>query len=96
VNWDGEYLTVADEDANIIYRFTITGAHAKLEGSTPLTGEYAGISQLWFAKGKVVGGEWRSSGWVSYWNYPAGGNPTRTIAGFKSVSGLAISPAIKR
>jgi hypothetical protein len=95
VQWDGRYLAIGDDAMNKIYRFSISGSSGTLQGTTTLGG--AQSVQQWWIKGKKVIGSDDLPSTVWYWNYPTGGNPTKSIT--KAVFhplGATISVARKR
>ncbi|HEY1680763.1 MAG TPA: hypothetical protein VGF98_03895 [Candidatus Tumulicola sp.] len=79
VQWDGKYLTVADQTANKIYRYTIHGTKATLKGTVSLTGA-SDCSQTWIA-GSVVYCADAGNDDGEVFNYPAGGSPVATFTG---------------
>jgi hypothetical protein len=83
VQWDGNYVAVADTKAHAIYRFTISGYNGTLEGTTALSGwETRQNAQTWISGGTVAAAygvaDQRA---IGVWNYPAGGSPTQTASG---------------
>jgi hypothetical protein len=54
VQWDGNYMTVGDNTAENIYRFTFSGSKGALEGTTSLAG--APTTDQWWIDGNKVGG----------------------------------------
>jgi hypothetical protein len=93
VQWDGKYVAIGDQQSSpeTIYQFQISGNTGTKVGSTPLNGS-SGLSQFWIDGSTVVGAN-ATAGTVDYWNYPAGGSPTKTIGGFSLPLGSTISPA---
>jgi hypothetical protein len=98
VQWDGEYLAVADQEASVIYQFTISGSNATVEGSTTL-GDADDVYQFWVTGGsgkhpqgtKVVGADYGASA-SEVWAYPAGGTPLKSItSGLDNPEGVVIS-----
>jgi hypothetical protein len=93
VQWDGSYLTVTDGKINVIYRLVVSGSKAKVQGQTQLNGS-TGLRQLWIAGNKVVAANVESTsptGDVVFWNYPSGGNPTKTFGMLKEPTGVTVS-----
>ncbi len=91
VQWDGNYLTVGDNTAENIYRFTFSGSKGALEGTTSLAG--APTTDQWWIDGNKVTGP---NGYVvNFWSYPAGGNPIKTITkgGLLYPDGVTVSKA---
>lgn len=85
VQWDGKYMVVGDEGSgsqgSTLYRFTITGGTGTLESTVNLSAS-AKVAQFWAGTIKLVGPNSGSTK-VGIWPYPAGGQPLKTIAGFK-------------
>ncbi len=79
VQWDGKYVTVFDQLANNMYRYTIKGTNAKLHDTIAFTG-VSDCAQTWIA-GDVVycGDAGTDDGEVL--NYPAGGSPIAVFTG---------------
>lgn len=78
VQWDGKYITVTDQEAHAIYRYTVRGTQATLEGTVSLTGS-SDCTQTWLGSSGLVycpdGGN--NDGEV--YEYPAGGSPVATL-----------------
>jgi hypothetical protein len=94
VQWSGNRLAIGNGAATI-YEFAIRGKVAKEVGSTSLGGA-ANVVQFWIGGGKIVGPDGPDGGNkdVGIWTYPAGGEPTQTIAGpFEDPSGATVSRA---
>jgi hypothetical protein len=102
VQWDGTDLAVGSGAGSTLYQIQLSGSTGKVVGSTTLGG--AGyVWQFWITHtlgGKkshrgirVIAPTYGGSGGaeVGYWNYPAGGNPTKTITGFSQPDGAALS-----
>jgi hypothetical protein len=89
VQWDGTYVAVGDRAANVIYRFTISGIKGKEEGSVSLGGA-SDVNQFWTDGSKVIGSDTGAAN-ARFWNYPAGGSPTKTIGGLGEPVGATIS-----
>ena len=98
VQWDGAHVAVGAQgngEGSVIYQFTFSGNKGKVVGSTPLN-ESKDIAQFWIQGRKVVGPDY-GSGEVGFWNYPAGGSPTRLITrGVDGPEGATISFAEKQ
>jgi hypothetical protein len=79
VQWDGKYVTVFDQLANNLYRYTIKGTKATLHDTISFTG-VSDCAQTWIA-GDVVycGDAGLDDGEVL--NYPAGGPPIAVFTG---------------
>jgi len=91
VQWDGKYVAVADQEAPVIYQFSITGSAGTKAGETQTQGS-SDVVQF-FIRGNTVVGPNATSGQVMYWPYPAGGVQTKIISGFEVPIGTAISEA---
>jgi hypothetical protein len=92
VEWDGSDIAVGDASAAppVIDRFSIAGSSGTEVGSTTLRGA-KGLGQFWIASTHVVGPDFEKDD-VGFWSYPAGGSPTKTIAGVYGY-GAAVSVA---
>jgi hypothetical protein len=92
VEWDGSDVAVGDAGATppVIDRFSISGSTGTKVGSTTLGGA-KGVGQFWIASARVVGPDFEKDD-VGFWSYPAGGSPTKTIAGVYGY-GAAVSVA---
>jgi hypothetical protein len=79
VQWDGTYLTVTDMAESKMYRYTVSGTKATLEGTVPFSG--AGeCTQTWIAASIVFCAD-AGNGDGEIYNYPAGGSPIATLKG---------------
>ena len=91
VEWDGKHLAVGDQDDALIYRFTISGSSGTKIGTVRL--EHADdVSQFWIHGSHVIGPN-QGNGTVMFWDYPAGGEPTKTISRLREPSGATVSLA---
>ncbi len=90
VQWDGTHMAVEDAFTAVIYRFTISGMKGKEVGSTPLIGSDNAVA-FWIDGRKVIAPNVNGQT-VMFWNYPAGGPSTKTIAGFVEPIGATVSP----
>jgi hypothetical protein len=95
VQWDGKYVAVGDQfygrrqGAAGIYR--TTGAGGKIVGATALL-RYGDVVEFWIANHTVVAPD-SSARLALLYRYPAGGMPTKTIAGFNAPFGATVSLA---
>jgi len=89
VQWDGKYVAIADQEAPVIYQFTVTGSTGTEVGQTQTQGS-SDVVQF-FIHGNTVVGPNATSGQVMYWPYPAGGAQKKIISGFEVPIGTAIS-----
>jgi hypothetical protein len=100
VQWDGKYVAVGDQAYNsqptgIIRQLKVTGSRATLEGTTVLNGSQY-VQQFWIQGGVVIAGNSGGSNYneLHFYNYPAGGDPTKTITkGIAAPAGAAVSLA---
>jgi hypothetical protein len=79
VQWDGTYVTVEDQEANAIYRYSISGTTATLKSTVTLKGA-SDCSQTWIAKGVVFCADAGNDGGEVF-KYPAGGPPVAILKG---------------
>jgi hypothetical protein len=84
VAWDGSYVAVGDqyyqgEHTSAIYQLSVSGSAGTVEGTTTLTGT-CDVLQFAIATKTVVAPDDCSSS-AGYYNYPAGGSPTKTVSG---------------
>jgi hypothetical protein len=79
VQWDGTYMTVLDQDTNIIHQYTIKGTNATLHGTVTLKGA-SDCAQTWIAAGVVYCGDAGLDN-GSVYKYPKGGNPLVQFTG---------------
>lgn len=91
IQWDGKYLTVGDQNGpsgtTIIDRFSIKFGNITFIDAVPLSSQ---VGQ-YFPDGATVVGPYTTSGTVSFWSYPAGGSPTKTLAFFVAPFGSVVS-----
>ena len=78
VQWDGKYLTVLDQNTNIIHRYDVVGRRAVLKGTVLLTG--VECSQTWIATGVIYCADGLNDDGAVF-NYPAGGLAIATLTG---------------
>jgi hypothetical protein len=92
VQWEGKYVAVADN--NVIYRFGIAGSSATLKG-TVNPGSAQSLYRTWIEGKKVIGSDEEEPDTTFYWNYPAGGQPIKTLQlkGIGAPVGATISNA---
>jgi hypothetical protein len=96
VQWDGRYWAIADNGA--IYRYAIAdNGDPTFEGIVFLSDLVYEQSQLWIytAAGgsqQIIGTDDASNA-VTYWHYPAGGEPIASITGYLNQPyGVTVSP----
>jgi hypothetical protein len=104
VQFDGQFMTVADRSSGIIYRFTIDGTAGTEVGSTSLGKK---LVQTWIAGDEVVAAWSQTAGnqqaaclpgacasGVSIWHYPAGGLAFQELGNEpENATGVTISVA---
>lgn len=91
VQWDGKYIAVGNRGAGVVYRTTETGHVAQ----TISLKDGTNVEQFWIQGSTIVGPNAQSPGTVSFWRYPAGGSPTKTLSGLSYPFGAAVSLAQK-
>jgi hypothetical protein len=79
VQWDGKYVTVDDQIADAIYRYTISGTKATLKGTVPLTGS-SDCAQTWITTAVVFCADAGNNDGEVF-NYPAGGSAIAVFSG---------------
>jgi hypothetical protein len=79
VQWDGAYVTVFDQLANALYRYTIAGTKATLRGTVKFTGS-SDCTQTWIVKDLVYCAD-AGNGDGEVFTYPAGGPATALLTG---------------
>jgi hypothetical protein len=79
VQWDGTYLTVEDQKANAIYRYSIGGTKATLKNTVRLNGS-SDCAQTWIAAGVVYCADAGADGGEVF-KYPQGGKPVAVLQG---------------
>jgi hypothetical protein len=97
VAWDGTHVAVGDLAGNAIYEFSVQANRATLIGTTRLSGSTGEVSQFGIDGSTVVvpvNSSKSSTGPVQFYNYPAGGSPTKSITnGVFFPIAAVISPA---
>jgi hypothetical protein len=102
IRWDGKYVAVGDQDyqyypeVSAIYQ--TTGGAGKIVGKPTVFASYGDISGFSIYGKTVIGPDWCINGCtggssVGFYNYPAGGKPTKTLKNknFVEPLGSAIS-----
>ena len=100
VQWDKKYLLVGDQNTTSIYRFRISGNTGKEVGAVELGGgDVNAVKQFYANAGKLVVPSFCNfycSGIVLYYEYPAGGSPTKSIIkDIEYPEGLVVSRAAR-
>lgn len=99
IQWDGKHVVLGDQEAgnkitSSIHQIQTNGNRASVIGTTPLGG--AGeVSAFWLQGSTIIGPNLRlgSPSDTRFWNYPAGGKPTKVIkGGLASPTGAVVSP----
>jgi hypothetical protein len=91
--WDGKYLSITNGDTgpNTDYRIHIHGTHATIVSKTLLSGS-KWIRQFTIFNHRFIAPD-QLAGQVTFWKYPAFGNPVGAIEGLDDPIGSAISVA---
>jgi hypothetical protein len=79
VQWDGTYITVFDQGATELYRYTVTGTTATLKNTVKFTGA-SDCAQTWIVKGLLYCADAGNDGGEVF-EYPAGGAPIAIFTG---------------
>jgi hypothetical protein len=80
VQWDGENMTIADEQAHKLYRVSINTSAATVTGTTKIDGFPNVFSGSWIYGGMLIAPFSRKHrGYIGFWKYPEGGSPTKTL-----------------
>ena len=79
MQWDGNYVTLNDQEGHEIYQYTIAGDSATLEGTVPLNGT-SDCVQTWIAKNLVYCPDAGNEN-ATVFAYPAGGSAIATLSG---------------
>jgi hypothetical protein len=93
VQWDGKHIAVGDQEYSQLVSaiYQTTGAGGRIVGKTVLA-DSAFVGGFWIAGNTVIAPDARSNA-VGFYNYPAGGKPTKTLQkGFDDPTSVAISP----
>jgi hypothetical protein len=101
VQWGGKHVAVADQDTSMIYQFTIKGGNGTKVGTTLLGGDVSDLKQFWIQGQTLIAPndnlKSQGRGDVLFFNYPAGGNPTKKVtAGADGPIGGTVSLAPNR
>ncbi len=91
VAWDGTHLAVGDAQSSTIYRFVISGNYGTEVGATQLR-RARGVAQFAVNEKSIVAADFHDRN-VSFWRYPAGGTPVKSLAGFGEPFGVTLSKA---
>lgn len=86
VQWDGRYLTVTDQLADAIYRYTVSGSNATLKGTVLLSGA-TDCSATWIARPYVYCAD-AGNDKGEVFKYPAGGPTIANLEGIEFPLGV--------
>jgi ribosomal protein L21E len=91
--WDGSHIDVNASSYGTLYQIAVSGSTGTVVGSTVLeTGAWVWQFLITQQDTRVVAPvSYGSTEYVGYWNYPAGGTPTKAIQGFTQVDGATVS-----
>ncbi len=94
VQWRGKYLVLGDQAETDVYQFSISGSVGTLVKAIALD-DWNGVEQFQIDGDRVIGGNGGgTSQAVRFYDYPAGGEPTKTITrGIGGPQGLTVSKA---
>ena len=93
-------MTIMDRLGPKLYRINVSGSTATVVGETTF-GKVDGVSQSWIQGGTIIlpyNVRGSSGGpYFGFWNYPAGGPPTKTFtvphSGGFSAATVSVAPA---
>ena len=87
VQWDGKYLAVTDQLTSDVYRYTVAGYAAKLNGTVSLSGA-DDCGDTWIAKPYLFCDDAGKAA-LDVYPYPAGGESIATLSGTSSGYGIS-------
>lgn len=97
VQWNGNALDVGDRSGGSghasVYALAIDHGKARVLRATPLDGDND-IESFWIQGRQIAGGN-LVEGTLAYWNYPRGGNSTKSFSGFSDPVAMTVSLARK-
>lgn len=73
IQWDGTYLAIGDQTADVVYQVSCIGTSCSTHGGTPLEGANDCV-QFWISKAVLACPDAGNSK-VALWHYPTGGSP---------------------
>lgn len=79
LQWDGTYLTLLDQAANAMYRYTVRGTKATLKGTVSLSGA-TDCAQTWIVTDFVMCADEGNEA-AEIFKYPAGGSVAAVLQG---------------
>jgi hypothetical protein len=91
IQWDGQYLAIADYGTTTIHRFALNGTHGKQIGLVTLS-QAKYIGQFWI-EGNIIVGSGTLNNDVGFWRYPQGGKPLKQLKVSGSAGGVTVSLA---
>ena len=101
VQWDGRHITVEDNgevDSAEVYRLRISELRGKIVGNTKFTAPFMVPALSWIQGDALIvpySGSDTNDVAVGLWDYPAGGNATKTITnGFGKASGGLLAATV--
>jgi hypothetical protein len=99
IQWDGSHITVGDSTGRVIYEFTVSGGRGTEVGTTPVPNSDF-TTQYWIIGKKVLvpaeGGRYYTRHWITFYDYPAGGEHRRRYAVTYLGGGVTVSVAPSR
>jgi hypothetical protein len=84
LQWHNAQLAVGDSASGVIYM--MPGGRISLQDAN-------NVDQFWVHGSTLIGPN-NGSTTVMFWNYPAGGAPTKTLSGFARPYGATVSPGL--
>lgn len=94
VQWDGKYVTLAEQDKRSyqIHRLSFSGSAATIVGTTKLN-KWSAHSpvQSWIVNNLVFVPAGHLEGKLGFWRYPKTGNPIRETSNLSGLLGVTIS-----
>jgi hypothetical protein len=94
VQWVDPYVTIGALYFSTIYRLTVSGTTARVEGRTKL--KKAEVVDSWIQGTKVIGGTiifTSVPGKVEVWNHPAGGKPIKAFGNAQFTNAVTVGVA---
>jgi hypothetical protein len=76
VQWEGTYVAIGDQQADVIYHVRVVGVTGSIVGETVLSGGLD-VVQFWIQGKRVIGPDYLASD-AGLWAYPAGGTELKT------------------
>jgi hypothetical protein len=92
LQWDGSHLTLEDLTVGAIYRLSVSGLKARVDGKSILAG-WSGSALSTIANMTVLVPTGVSQTKIGFWKYPAGGKAVKSVSTPGGLFGLAISVA---